>query len=449
MKSNYKLAFLLVFFFATGSLAAQNGINSPFSQYGIGMNNMPYNFPGFAALGGITSTRSAHNMVNPFNPASYAAIGKETLVFDMGLCIESTMLRSGDNSQHDADGNLGYLSIGFPLTKWWKTAIGVMPYSDVNYQSVQTATINPGGEVRNVYEGNGGVSQFFWGHGFNIMGGTDAMKPQLRMGFNVSLIYGNITRGITYDFVANDTTYFMNRRHQKDSYIKNFLFDFGAQYEQPLGGKYRMGAALTFKPYRKMDFTENSLVYTFISNGSSETIRDTIFPLPGGDSEYESTLEQPWTIGLGLSLQRNDKWLVAVDATLAPWNGMKYTENTDFNIFSTSPLRYDNTQRYALGLQLLGDKNSSSYFRRITFSAGVHYESGKLHLHLSDGSDHTLNEWGVGFGASLPMRKGRSVLNLTVAYSSFGNADLLRRDAYLFGISVGSCESWFVKRKFN
>jgi hypothetical protein len=47
------------------------------------------------------------------------------------------------------------------------------------------------------------------------------------------------------------------------------------------------------------------------------------------------------------------------------------------------------------------------------------------------------------------MRKGRSVLTLSVAYSSFGNLDLLRRDVFTVGLSVGSCERWFAKRKYN
>ena len=47
------------------------------------------------------------------------------------------------------------------------------------------------------------------------------------------------------------------------------------------------------------------------------------------------------------------------------------------------------------------------------------------------------------------MRKGRSVLNLSLSYSSFGTPDLLQRNMITFGLSIGSCESWFVKRKFN
>ncbi len=428
---------------------AQNGLNSPYSQYGIGMNNMPYNMPSMAALGGVTSTRSSLNMINPFNPASYASIGMESMVFDMGLSIEMTTLRGEGGSQYDADGNIGYLAIGFPLTKWWKTALGVMPMSDVNYQSIRTMPLSIGGEVKTKYEGNGGVAQFFWGHAFNILGGNDAKKPQLRAGFNIDYLYGNLTRAVTFDFTANDTTYFMDSRSQKDTYVKNLLLDLGVLYDHPIGEKYKLSLGLTMKPHRKMRVTDNALVYTFVTNAASEYMRDTIFPLDGGDSEFESDLEQPFTTGVGVSFQRNDKWLVALDATFAAWSGLKYTENSSYSIFGQSPMRYGGNQRYALGLQLLGDKNAANYMRRITYSAGAHYESGRLQLQMTDGNEYKLNEWGVGIGMTLPMRKGRSALNVSAAYSSFGTVDLLRRDVFTIGISVGSCESWFVKRKFN
>ena len=449
MKHIARICCLIVLLWSFIPVSAQNGINSPFSQYGVGLSNMPHNFPNFAQIGGVAYTRASHNLVNPFNPASYAAVGVETFVFDMGLNIETTRLRNNDISQRDGDGNLGYLAVAFPLAKWWKTAFAVLPFSDVNYESAITSAISPGDVVRTVYDGSGSVSQFLWGNGFNIIGGNDANATQLRIGFNINLLYGNISRGLTYDFPYNDTSYFMNKRRQKETAVKNVFFDFGAQYERPLGEKYRLMAGLTITPKLSMTITENTLVYTFVEGASSEWLRDTIFPLPGGDSEYESTLEKPFSIGLGLSLQRNDRWLVALDATFASWSGMKYTENEEFDLFGNSPIRYDNNQRFALGLQLLGDKNASSYLRRITFSAGAHYENGRLNLQLGNGETYNLNEWGVAIGASLPMRKGRSSLAMSVAYSNFGETDLLCKDAIMFGISIGSCESWFVKRKFN
>ena len=215
-----------------------------------------------------------------------------------------------------------------------------------------------------------------------------------------------------------------------------------------MGEKYRLGAGITVKPHRNMKVKDNALVYTFVTNVASEYMRDTIFPLDGGDSEFESDLEQPFTTNIGLSFQRNDKWLVALGATFAPWSGLKYTENSTFSIFGQSPIRYSTNQRWALGLQLLGDKNAASYLRRVTFSMGAHYELGRLQMDRPDGQ-YRLDEWGIGAGVTLPMRKGRSVINISAAYSSFGTESLLRRDAFTIGISVGSCESWFVKRKFN
>ncbi|MBP5515757.1 MAG: hypothetical protein J6X86_02290 [Bacteroidales bacterium] len=433
----------------SASAYAQNGINSPYSQYGIGLNNMPYNMPAFASLGGVAYSRSASNMVNPFNPASYASIGMESFVFDMGLNIETSKLYNNNESQFDADGNLGYLAFGFPLTKWWKTAIAVMPMSDVDYQSTYTTVQPPAGEVKTLYDGTGAVTQFMWGHAFNILGNNNATKTQMRAGFNVNYLYGNISRAISNEFSGNDTTYFMNSRRQKETYLKNVTFDLGLQFDQPLGENHRLSAGFVIKPPRKMTVKDNALVYTFVTNAATEYMRDTIFPADGNDSEYESTLEQPFTTGIGLSFQRNDRWLIALDATFSPWNGLKYTENSSVAIFGQSPMRYDNTYKLAIGMQLLGDKNAAKYFRRITFSAGAHYENGRLNLQLVDNSQYRLDEWGCGIGMSLPMRKGRSVLNLSLSYSSFGTADLLRRDALQFGIAIGSCESWFVKRKFN
>lgn len=449
-KGLYRWCIALLLTMAGLTVSAQNGINSPYSQYGIGLFNQPYNMPSVTSLGGVTYTRADNNTVNPFNPASYAAVNMESFVFDMGLSIDMSTLRNNSAKQYDADGNLGYIAVAFPLTRWWKTSLGVMPLTDVNYQSVHTTDSVPGGPVKTIYEGMGGVANFFWGHGFNILGGNDPARTQLRAGFNINYLYGTLTRAITKDFDSNDSTYFMDSRSQKDTYIKNFTFDLGLQFEQPLGKGFRMGAALSLKPARTMTLKDNALVYTFVTAaGGAEYLRDTIFPVNGQSSEYESTLEQPLTTGIGLFLQHDDQWRVAIDATFAPWSGLKYTENSQYNIFGVSPLRYDNSYRMAVGFQLLGDKNASSYFRRITFSAGVHYESGRLSLHLIDNSDYQLNEWGCGIGMALPMRKGRSVLNLSLGYSSFGTIDLLRRDALSIGISISSCESWFVKRKFN
>lgn len=421
---------------------AQNGLNIPFSQYGLGYGNAPYNMPFAASMGGVVLTRSASNSVNPFNPASYAAIGTQSFVFDMGVSIETTRQTDPNTSLFDADGNIGYIAFAMPITKWWKTGFGLLPYTDVNYQSINTVSDPLLGDQETVYEGTGGVSRFFWGHAFNL-------GKRLSVGFNMNYLYGAIHRGITYEFGGYDSAYYMNSRREKNTRVSNLILDFGLQYAQPLGEHNTLNIGLTATTPRTMSVSDNAIVYTFVEHAGSLYGRDTIFPLSGESGDYTSTIEQPLEVGLGLSWDHNKKWLVALDANYSPWSGIKYTENTTHQIFGNTAVTYGDNYRLALGGQWLGDPAAAKYLNRIKFSAGFHYEQGKLRLQLSDGNEWSLDDMGFGLGASLPMRKGRSVLNLSVAFDSYGTPDLLRRNAVTFGVSVGSCESWFVKRKYN
>ena len=439
----YRIAILLVLAVALLAVPskAQNGLNVPFSQYGLGFGNTPYNMPFAAGMGGVVLTRYSSNSVNPFNPASYAAVESASFVFDMGLSIETSVLQDPQTSLFDAEGNIGYLAFAMPITKWWKTSFGLLPYTDVNYESIQTQPTDKG-DIETVYEGVGGVSRIYWGHAFNI-------GKRLAVGFNATYLYGAIHRAITYDFGGLDSAFYMNSRREKNTMMGNFTFDFGLQYRQPMGEKYSLNIGATAIAPRVMNVDDEAMIYTYIENAGSIYVRDTIFPLAGEDGRYQSTLEQPLTIGLGLSLERNDRWAIAADVSYAPWSGMKYVENTTHQIFGATAVQYGDDKKIALGYIWMGDKDASKYWQRIAFSGGIHYEQGKLGLQLADNSEWLLDDWGFGVGCSLPMRKGKSVLKFSVAYDSFGSADLLRRNAVTFGISVGSCESWFVKRKYN
>lgn len=421
---------------------AQNGFNIPFSQYGIGSSDLPYNFPTAYRMGGVVYSRASRNTVNPFNPASYAAVESESFVFDIGVNIQSCVLRNSTVSQSDADGNVAYINVAFPITKWWKTSAGIMPYSTVNYESVNTSFDElTQSDVKTIYAGSGGVSQIYWGNGFNL-------GKRLSLGFNLNYLYGGITRAISYSFQGNDSTYCINSRRQKNTMVSNLVVDLGLQYRQPLGEKYTLRFGATCRLPRTMSLTDKALVYTYHNTGITEYLFDTVFPAQGSPDTYSSTLEQPLTIGGGIALERNDLWEVAVDGYYAPFSGLNYVENTDYNIFGSSSLRSAENWRVSLGGEWKGDASASSYWARIGISAGIYHNHGRLTLDVND-EGYCLNESGVGMGFSLPMRKGRSVLTLSMAYSRFGDISLLRRDCFTMGITIGSCERWFVKKKYN
>jgi hypothetical protein len=154
------------------------------------------------------------------------------------------------------------------------------------------------------------------------------------------------------------------------------------------------------------------------------------------------------TVGIGLSFERTGRWMIAADATFAKWSGMKYTEGLTNSLFGSSAASYGPYSSYALGFEKSGSMDASSYWGRISWSAGVHVQQGLMRLMLN-GEESRIDEWGASAGVSLPMRKGRSLLTLSVGYSSMGNKELLQRETITFGIGVSTCERWFVKRKYN
>jgi hypothetical protein len=427
----------------TGGAFAQNGFNMPYSQFGIGISEQPYNMPMAIRMGGAVYTRAGNNYTNPFNPASYASVEMESFVFDMGLNIQTTTLREGDNKVFDADGNLGYLSIAMPITRWWKLGGGLMPYTSVDYESVSKSYYTPTDTVKTVYDGTGGASQVFLGSAFNIPAGK---SRSLQVGFNVNYLTGSIQRAISFDFLGNDSTYWLNSRRFRDTRLGNFTFDFGLQFRQQLGERYTLGLGLVYKPYRDMTVRDKALIYTY--HATDQTLIDTVFPAAGGDPEYGSRLEQAQTFGFGLSLERNKRWQMALDVTLADWADMRYTEDTAHSIMGSSAMSFGPYSRYAFGFEKMGNMDATSYWSRISWSFGAHMSQGALYLTLG-GQEQRIDEWGFGLGATMPMRKGRSLLTLSMGYNSMGNSEVLQRNSLTIGISVSSCERWFAKRKYN
>ena len=427
-----------------GSAIAQNGFNMPYSQFGVGLSDLPYTVPIVSRMGGVVYTTSGNNFINPFNPASYGSIGMESFVFDMAANIQLTRLQNNADRFNDADGNVSHLMFGLPVTKWMKLAGGLLPYSEVDYESVALGTYNGNGTVKNIYDGTGGASLVFLGSAFNIINNEKGRR--LQAGFNIDLLVGRIQRALSYSFQGIDSTHYMDKRRYKETKLSNLMFDLGVQYWEPLSERYTFGVGLTYKPYRKMNLNEEVLIYTY--HASDQSLVDTIFPSAGQSSEIKSNLELDHTFGLGLSLARNNRWMIAADATFSGWAGMKYTEGMNPPIFGASSLSYGPYSRYALAFEKTGDMDASSYWGRISWSAGINMENGAMRLSIN-GRDEVINAWGFGLGATLPMRKGRSLLTLSMGYRSFGNKDLLQRESLTFGISVSSCERWFAKRRYN
>ena len=70
-----------LFVWATISIMAQSGTNSPYSQFGLGL--LADQSSGFSrGMNGLGIGFREHNQVNYLNPASYSAIDSLSFIFD-------------------------------------------------------------------------------------------------------------------------------------------------------------------------------------------------------------------------------------------------------------------------------------------------------------------------------------------------------------------------------
>ena len=428
---------VLVLWVSAMQVKAQNNLNQPYSQYGVGTSESLFNMPMAIRRGGAIHPLGGYNFINPFNPASYGSIERESFVFDMGLTLQIANLKDATNSARNTDGNLGHLLLGFPLTKWWKMAAGVMPYSSVDYKTV----VRNGGATT-TYDGTGGVNEFFIGSAFNVV---SSQKQQLQVGFNIGYLAGTIQRAITYTFT--DTLSRASRK-QKDTEVGNAVLDFGVQYRYALNEQYTLGVGLTYKPKMSLHIDEQAMVYTFTTVGGQEVLLDTIFPAQGATTDIESQLEQPHSLGIGVSIERNGYWEAMVDATFAGSQGLSYEEGGTQRVFGNSAVEEGSYSRCAIGFEKKVRMDAASYWGRIGWSVGAYSDRGVMHLQI-DGQSHRVDEWGMGIGASFPMRKGKSLLTISMGYNSLGKEELLQCNTLTFGLAVSSCERWFMKRKYN
>jgi hypothetical protein len=101
--------------------------------------------------------------INVGNPASYAAV--RATAFEVGINSDFNLFSSSSGEQFKNNTGLNYLALAFPIRKNMGAAFGAMPATKVGYSISNTYDVENIGEVRELYEGNGGINQVFLGFG--------------------------------------------------------------------------------------------------------------------------------------------------------------------------------------------------------------------------------------------------------------------------------------------
>ena len=166
----------------------------------------------------------------------------------------------------------------------------------------------------------------------------------------------------------------------------------------------------------------------------SEYLVDTI--LYNKDDNARYTL--PHGIGLGFSLQKNNRWTIGADFNWIQWSGFARNGVNE---------GLQDSWSLAVGGEFFPRSTSlSSYWTRVSYRLGGFYEQTFLTINGT-----SINKIGVTLGMTLPVPKTMSKVNVGLEIGNCGtkSANLIQERYINLTVGVSILERWFVKRMYQ
>jgi hypothetical protein len=400
--------------FLTSGLHAQTNTYSPYSRFGIG-DIAKKGFGRNQALGGIGIGLRDNNHLNYLNPAAASAQDTMSFIFSTGISGNTMQLSSTEGSHNVQNVTLSHLALGFPITRWWKTNIGLVPYSQMGYKIVDV-DLSHGAEHH--YEGTGGLNQFFFGNAVNLTSNFSA-------GVNISYLFGSLTQKSRLEFPLEENVF--GSTSTSRAMVGDLHFRYGMQYSRRIQNDYRLTVGAVFENKTPLSTNHDRLIVT--------ALRDTIQHMVGSESQ----IELPSTLGVGFTFRRDNKFLIGADYSIQQWAETSFLNQSDESLVNSTSLN--------IGAQYIPDHtNFRNYLSRIHYRVGFHHTNTYLQLR-----GHQLTDYGITFGLGLPYRNTGTSFNFSVDLGRRGTTDfnLIEENYVMFNFSLSLYDVWFFKRRYE
>lgn len=402
---------------------AQSDISSPYSRFGLGVINQSQANTVLQGMGGLSNAVAGSSMLNNMNPASYASMDTLTFLFDAGFYMKTATYSTDKHTENGSNASFDYVSMGFTVTKWWKTGLGVVPFTNKDYTAIISSR-DPLSFSQD-FKGAGGINEAYWANGFQV-------TKNLSLGFTGSFLFGTLSDETTVFFP--DSTYLTPGRSTISTYINNFKFDLGAIYTFKLKNSSSLVLGLTYSLPMNFNSKRDVFVRSIVSHTTiNEVPIDTLLY----KHDEAVVIKYPQGFGVGLTYKK-ERFMLGVDFNWDNWKGFSMNGVND---------SLQNSWNIVIGGSYKPVSTSvSKYHTKMTYRFGVHFDQTYLRIY-----DTPINRFGLTFGLGLPMPKSLSAFNLAFEIGKMGTTrNHLVREMY-FNISVGISihNTWFVKRKYK
>jgi len=386
---------------------------SPFTTFGVGE---PYGNGLIHNQGmGIGVSQPQYWSINNQNPA--LLVYNRYTSFEAGIVGERRTIKGDTISEKSTGGNMNYIVAAFPLKlNKWTTSVGLMPYTNVDYEFQYTQYANDGEDTPWIVseKGLGGLTQLYWSNGVRI-------TSDFTVGLKATYLFGSIENSYSNSL---DKPLALPISISEKSRYSDFMFGLGLSFSKDsIAGKdYRFSIGATGTLGTDLNAKTTYLVNT--------TDIDTL------DVE-KGTAFIPANFTVGVSFSKGQKWSVGTEITVQDWS--KFTSiNQDDEGLGLS-------WRAAIGGDFTPDPFAmESYFSRVTYRTGVSMEQYPF---LVNGKE--VKDIGINFGFSLPA--GRSSLDLAFKVGKRGDRaqNVLEENYFKIFFGITFNDQWFIKRKFD
>jgi len=420
----------------SGSAMGQGLGNSPYSRLGLG--DYAGNLGGVRQLGmggtGVAAPNTGN--VNELNPALLYYTPRTT--WEVGFNAQVKTVRNAVASSRAGTGTLGYIALAVPLSRRWGAAIGLKPYSSVDYESSSTGPVNgdPTSVAFKQYRGTGGLSEAYLGTGIHVL-------RDLNLGGSVSYLFGTIDQ--TTGTAITTPTILARQLVVDDESLRysDFLFRAALQYRHKIsqGLNLNVGAVQTFQAnvhanrIRTVERQEATGAVT-----SSVTL-----------SDDTGNVMVPALSQAGITVDNSRNWTVSADVSRQQWSNFR-----SFSVLSTTAL--SDTWRVAAGGEFTPDPGSvEHYFQRVTYRFGLSLSQMPYQPAGQNLYDRAVH-WGFAFPLPTASALESTTISLAFLYGIRGNTEYLYgnggnsnvQETYL-RMQVGATLSnrWFIKRRLQ
>jgi len=418
--------------FASLTIEAQRSNSSPYSFFGIGDEFTPKTVEQ-ASMGGIGAAFFAPHYLNFTNPAANARLRYTTYTF--GLLNNDLTVKDNVSSQSSTATSISYFALGFPIGKKAGASIGMQPVSSVGY-SLRSEITDANGDITEVslFSGKGGVNRVYGSFGMML-------TKELSLGIEGDFIFGTITNNI----LNQRANVALATKYTQKANVRGGSLKLGAQYQKELKDELKLNVGAAIKLGRDLSSKGNEYIYSLSFGVSgSEIPRDTL-----SSSSISSTFNIPLKTTLGAGLGKTNRWYTGFE-----YEAQKAINATGYLNQTGAAFAYGKSNRLSFGGFYLPKINSiSSYWKRVTYRAGLRFESTGL---LVNGTPNTTNftaidDFGMSFGLGLPLGRQLSNLNIGFEYGKRGTLknNLIQENYFNLRLSLSLNDVWFKKRKID